>query len=146
MRSLALGAVVAFAVAGSWCASEGDAALGDRIANKVAKDRGLLRMAALTDFQWERLHIFTPYSSWDTIEAELGFAWPEGRRLHLEEREDICLLAFVESSRVVRYVAQHRRRGDFSGLHRKVGYARDDAVFRIDRSQGWPRIVFAGAG
>jgi hypothetical protein len=140
MRSIIFVSGVLASVLTSRCASEGDAALGDRIAVYVTRGQSPLRMSELTDFTWDRLYIFTPYSSWNSVETDLGFSWPQGRALHLEEREDICLLAFVAEKQVVRYVGQNRARGDFGSLYRKEGYTREEAIFRIDRAQGKPQI------
>ena len=135
--TLRVAATVLAALCGA--CSRSDDELGHRIANEVAKGAGtVVRMAALTDFPWEKLHVFSPYSTRDHIEAELGFAWPDADGTGIRDNEGIALLVFVKSGAVVRYVAHPRNKGDFTGLRDPGGLSVSEAVFVVTlRFDGW---------
>lgn len=95
--------------------SRSDGDLERRIAAEASRDLGaLVRIESLTDFAWEQLHVFPPYSSQDWIDSQLGFAWPAAARTGIFDSDGIALLVFVRDSEVVRYVAQPRGKGDFA--------------------------------
>lgn len=93
MRIHAPVGVALLVISDSCLAPKGDTDLGDHLAAYVSTGSNPMRISTLTDFEWDRLHVFTPYTSWQDVEAELGFPWPERRRIHLEEREWIKLRA-----------------------------------------------------
>src|SRR5687768_5615059 len=87
--------------------SRSDRALERRIAAEARKGSGtVVRLASLTGFSWERLHVFGPYSPQDHIDRELGFSWPEAARTGIAEDDSIALLVFVNRGAVVRHVVQ----------------------------------------
>jgi len=139
--------VLVFALLANACSTDGDNALGGAIARVVQGGGGAtLRVADLTDFQWERLYVFAPYTTPAQIDRELGFPCPSTRRANIEARDDVALLLFVEDRRVVRHLAHKRGKGDFSRLHHPGGYAKSEAVFEVDRSRGWPFLVWRPSG
>jgi hypothetical protein len=110
--------------------SASDSELEARIAAEVARGPGTeVRMRELTDFAWDRLHVFEPYSSRASIESELGFAWPHADSTGIDANDGVSLLVFVQNNAVVRYLVQPRGVSDFSG--QATGrFLPADAVFR----------------
>ena len=119
--------------------SQSDRALGGRIAAEARKGSGtLVRLASLTDFSWERLHVFGPYTPQTHIDRELGFSWPEAARTGIAEDDSIALLVFVSGGAVVRYVAHPRQEGDFAEVATTGGLSPSEAVFIVIPEHGRP--------
>src|SRR5437763_1140746 len=142
MRAGILLAVIAALEAGC---SHSDRRLERRIASEADKGAGtVVHLSSLTDFSWDELHIFAPYTSQGTIDAQLGFAWSEAAATGLSDNKGIALLVFVKDGKVVRYVAHPRNKGDFADVTPpRRGLAPAAAVFvvRIE-NRGQPRRVF----
>lgn len=132
-------------VCAAGCSRSGpDRELERRVLEEASRGAGtVVRMATLTGFAWDRLHIFDPYTMRDRIEAELGFAWPEADRTGIDSSDGMALLVFVKDGAVVRYVAQ-RRWADFAGQHRRGGYAPADAAFRVTPRGDGAFLMVAG--
>lgn len=95
------------------------------------KDVAEIRLKELTDFTWDRVHIFTSYIGTETIDENLGYAWQPARRIGIYQRDDISLLVFTNSEKVVFYVDKPRYPGDFDGSYKQGGYSPDEAVFKV---------------
>lgn len=89
------------------------------------------RLKDLTDFAWDRVHIFTSYIGTETIDENLGYAWKPARSIGIYQRDDISLLVFINAGKVVFYVDHPRHFGDFDGNYKKGGYSSDEAIFRV---------------
>lgn len=139
VRPLAACAMFLVAVAHAAC-SPSDRTLENRIDAEVRKGAGtLVRIAALTEFSWERLHVFAPYVSQEVIDRELGFAWPAAAGTGISDNDAIALLVFVKSGAVVRYVAHPRAKGDFAQVKIPGGLSPAEAVFVVQiESDGRP--------
>jgi hypothetical protein len=73
----------------------------------------ILSLKDVTDFDWDEVYVFNPYTTHEEIESQLGFKWSDGDRIDLGSRDDINLLVFVKDNRVVQYLEVPRGRGDF---------------------------------
>ncbi len=100
----------------------------------------VVAVAEAAPFEWERLHVFPPYTPAEQADAELGVRCEAARVSGIFERDDITLLVFVSGKRVVRYVAHPRVQGDFAELHRQGGYSRAEAVFVVNSRSGMPKL------
>jgi len=95
-------------------------------------------MASLTDFAWDGLFIFGPYTPVDEIEKALGFSWPPAHNSNIYCCETFCLLVFTHKNRVVQYCEYQRGDGDFSSLSSTRKIAATAAVFSVVRDKnGW---------
>jgi hypothetical protein len=94
-------------------------------------DGAVLRMDQLTDFTWDRLHIFAPYTTREQVERELGVAWAGYDASGIERHDNFTLLVFISGGDVVRSLAIQMADGDFSALHRPQGYTSAEAVFSV---------------
>ena len=124
--------------------SGSDRELEARLASAAAPgDGALVQVRQLTDFEWERFHVFPPYIRLSEIERELGFAWPTASETEIEYRDGIALLVFVREGKVVRFVEQSRRGADFASAFRPGGYTPADAVFVVrEEGQNESWLVF----
>jgi hypothetical protein len=97
-----------------------------------------LKLADVTDFAWDRLYVFPPYTPTAAIQRDLGFAWPEADRTGIDERDGVTLLVFVANRHVVRSVEYPRNRGDFAMIDHHAGFTPERAVFRVSREDADP--------
>lgn len=120
----------------SGCAAS-DAQVQEQIAAQVARGDGtVVRLADVTPFSWERLHVYPPYTPSEQVEEELGFRWRGADRIEMLDR--FTLLVFVANDRVVAFVEHPRRQGDFAELHTKSGYRPNEAEFVVATTHdGW---------
>ncbi len=68
-------------------------------------------MKTLTDFDWDKGFLFTPYSSQEGIDEKLGVYFKDPS--NMDWRDDIYLLVFMKDDKVVQYVEMDRHGADF---------------------------------
>lgn len=124
-----------------WLATRGerpDAALSARIAQVAAgPDGSELRLSDVTDFDWDRAHVFGCYTTEQEIDAELGFRWRAAAVEDIGSYDSVALLVFVADGRVVRHVLHPRRDGDLTPLDGAGPFTPETAVFVVRlRDQG----------
>jgi hypothetical protein len=113
--------------------------LAAEVERKRSSDKAVeIRLKELTDFEWERVHIFPSYSSHQIIDDDLGFVWQPARRIDISLRDDVNLMVFTEKRRVIFYVAHPRGRGDFDGAYKREGYSPDEAIFSVMEGERQP--------
>lgn len=120
-------------------------ALGRAVADP---DTRRVRIAELTAFDWDAMHLFEPYASRTTVCAALklddaGCA----RSVQVESQDDgEMTLAFVKAGRVVHVQLHRRSRGDFSPVPEAQPIAKAAAVFEVQRAPGGRvRLTWVGA-
>jgi len=99
-------------------------------------------LAKATNFEWERVHVFAPYTPVEEVKRMTGFDLHRSENDQFLE-EGIALLVFSSGGVAVSHVELPRKYGDFSGLTNDQGYTREEAVFivgLIDQGYGqkWP--------
>ena len=120
-----------------------DSALEAQIAKAVAQGEGAtLQMSRVADFDWDRFHVFPPYTPSQDVDQQLGFHWSAAESTGIHELDSITLLVFVRDSNVVAYVTLPRRDGDFSDIKHPGGFSREEAIFVVRREyRGEPWLV-----
>jgi hypothetical protein len=108
----------------------------DRTKLAADADKGApIRLADYTSFDWDRVHIFAPYTPAEVIKEEVGSSvpFPHG------DSEGYCLLVFLSQGKIAAAFEAERKPADFAELFRKGGYSREDASFIIATraSDGW---------
>lgn len=115
-------------------------AQGQRVSRKVAAavERARnsnevveIRLNDLTDFAWDRVHIFSPYTSAKQIDEDLGYSWPPARDIGQYPNDGFYILVFTNTGKVVFYLKHQRHLGDFKGNYKQGGYSPDEAVFKV---------------
>src|SRR5437016_4206308 len=92
-----------------------DQPLAQRLEQAVKSGEPTIDLRSLTDFQWDRLYRFPPYSSRETIEQSLGFAWPEAEQSQVAAiPSNLVLLVFTKQQSVVQWLDFPEGAGDFS--------------------------------
>ncbi len=124
--------------------------LESRLAAAVVKKQGSnkdvsIRLADLTNFGWDKVYIFHPYTPITTIDAELGSASAEVRHIPIDMSDSFNLLVFTQDGKVVSYLTYPTHLGEFSSRysvkHGRKGFSRNEAVFDVVESSGRPWLV-----
>lgn len=127
---------VLMAVTGLWgCAGPRGGELEQRLAEAIRGEKPV-DIGSLTDFAWERLYVFPPYTPRRDILEHLGREWNGVEQTGIDRSDDRCLLVFVKGGQVVRFLEFPRKLGDFAGVQALKGLDRNRAVFEIRRQNG----------
>jgi hypothetical protein len=92
-------------------------------------DSQVVDLAAATDPEWERLHIFGPYMPAETVRVYLG-SHPAAAQYNSADDARV-LVAFMAGAQVLRAYELTRRRVDLAPLSQSRAYTRDEARFRV---------------
>jgi hypothetical protein len=129
-RDTLLSILVAVATAACSDASTVSRSIGKLVREQGAKE---LRLAEVTDFQWEQVYLFGPYAPRTSVCNTLGVQAKYCERVVPFESTDDgeMSLAFLAEGRVVRYVPHSRWNGDFTPVPTAQPLARANAIFRV---------------
>jgi hypothetical protein len=72
----------------------------------------------VTNFKWDKLYIFTPYTPDEEITKQLGFKWKYSNKTSIDYLDSINLLIFANGDRVVQYLELSRQYGDFDFIEK----------------------------
>lgn len=67
----------------------------------------------VTNFKWDKMYIFVPYTTDEEITKQLGFKWKYSHKTNIRSLDNINLLVFVKDERVIQYLELSREYGDF---------------------------------
>jgi len=102
------------------------------ISREIARGDGTrVDLDKLVDLPWNRVYVLAPYTTFESARREMPGAWCLRDHAGIDLRDDICILAFYEGSKLVARIPQPRALGDFSGAVRQGGYPRGAARFRL---------------
>ena len=76
-------------------------------------ENGFVDFNEITDFEWERFIIVSPYSIVSRVLKEERLNWQKPVK-HIESSDNNTLLMFVNKNHVVAFIHYPRDRGDFS--------------------------------
>jgi hypothetical protein len=117
---------------GAWACAQPDSELQQRIVDAVSDGDGtVIRMSDLAEFEWDRFHVFTPYTSYAEIDRRLGFHWADAKSTGIHQLDSFNLLVFTQNSEVTGYVELPRNHGDFFRIKREEGFSRETATFVV---------------
>jgi len=94
------------------------------------KSKGEINVNSLTNFNWDKAFLFTPYSPAEYIEEQLGTTFKD--KSNLDMRDDIYLLVFLNEDEVVQHV-EIKRQGAYLSIKEKVYLTPSEDVLSIDR-------------
>ena len=114
----------------------------DDLADALHKgDRSALRLADATSFDWDQVFIFPPYTSMENIFARIEVAAvPAIERSGIDERDDACLLVFLDKRQLSKVAIVPRGKVDFAGIGEAGPLSPEVAVFRGEESEGVLRL------
>lgn len=90
-----------------------------------------IKLINLTNFKWDEVCIFPPYTPVDTVNAFLGEKWRLSSSTNLHT-DTYCLIVFKKDSEIVNHTLYPRHKGDFSYLN-TFCFNFNNAVFKIDK-------------
>jgi len=88
-------------------------------------------VSAATDFQWDKLYVFGPYTPVEKIHAQLGYHWSEAGKTAIQASDTFYLLVFMKNGQVISHYKFPRTIGDFHNLEAKNGFSPGDDAFEI---------------
>jgi hypothetical protein len=92
-----------------------------------------MSLSKLTDFKWDQVFIFHPYTPEDKIDQTLGFHWRNRVKGELEMNDRYNLMVFVCNGDVVQYARISKSEGNWT-FPTTNGFARGQDLFRITKS------------
>lgn len=108
--------------------------LASAIEQASQTEPALLVVTNGTDFAWDKMFIFGPYTPVATIQKSLGSPWVGARKSGVESDDSFCLLVFMHDGKVIQSVSFSRASGDFAGLSSTNALSPSEAVFNITRT------------
>jgi hypothetical protein len=112
-----------------------DSKVSEAIAAQVKQHKAPVKVAELTDFKWEKLYTFGPYTPQEDVDRALRFAWPDYDSTGLNVSDQFSLLVFVAEGKVVRVSKYPAIQGRFSQTTHE-GYPPHKAVFEATVESG----------
>lgn len=86
---------------------------------------------SLTDFDWDKAYLITPYTDQETINKQLGVKFKDPT--NMVHRDDIYLLVFLNKNKVVQYVKIPTKYGQL--MHgNKDGFTPSNAIIKIQKN------------
>jgi hypothetical protein len=129
--------------------TENDAKLGSRIEAAISQSQRSghprLELTSLTPFSWDKVFVFSPYTSRDTINRTLGYHWSNSSADQLEWNDSFELLVFVRHGRVIAYSAVKRIICNWD-ISNDRGLDPAEAVFDVRQSPSGPVVCRQGTG
>jgi hypothetical protein len=98
-------------------------------------------LTQLTDFEWQSVALFGPYTQRESVERTLGLAWPGYDRTGLQSSDMFSLLVFVRDQQVVRHLAVDRCKPDFATEAQQRLFDADQACFVLTDQRGCHTLV-----
>jgi hypothetical protein len=86
-------------------------------------------ISSITPFEWEKLYLFSPYSTAEQIFKTLGFT--DDIKSYISADDGIILFVFVKDKKVVQYM-DYLRNPDFNAVVNETGYSPSEAIFVLD--------------
>ena len=102
---------------------------------------GNISFSNLTNFDWDNVCIFSPYTPVDSINSALGFNWELSDKTNLQHDDVICLIVFMKGKDVVKYLLYPRSKGDFSALNERC-YSREKAVYKVEERDNKGKVWY----
>lgn len=97
-----------------------------------ARAQGVVELAPLTDFEWDTVFIFSPYTSTGVICNAAGAQWPEcERQAPKQVSESSFHLVFTHQGAFVSQVVHSRKNGNFCTQTCALSVPRQKAKFHV---------------
>ncbi len=90
-----------------------------------------LEMRKITNFEWDKLFVFLPYTVPSYIEDELGFKWDNASKVTRRSRDGLYLLIFVKGNRVVEYIEFQKGNYLLLDPYHHSEFTPDEAFFEV---------------
>jgi len=106
----------------------------------IIENSASLELLPITDFDWDTMYIFGPYTSSASINTQLGYPWIDtksiifiDKKTSISTRDDRNLLVFMKNNRVVFNIDLLRSIGDFEQDPSSTMFSPASAVFQVKK-------------
>lgn len=89
-----------------------------------------MNLASVTEFVWDRVLIFGPYTPAKTVKEALGYDWPEADRTGLEMSDGFTLLVFESKGQVAKHFMLQRSI-EFEGITNPFSASVEGSSFHV---------------
>lgn len=89
--------------------------VSSEIAKKVSNGEGtIINIVQLTNFDWNKLYIFKPYSTRDIIHKVTNNEFLKANEIQMGVSEGNTFLVFMKNNKIIKYFNHPRACGDFA--------------------------------
>jgi sensor histidine kinase YesM len=115
--------------------------LENAISQYQAGEISVIDFSSLTDFTWDRLFIFGPYTSSKTINNNLGTYWPCSHFTRIFYIDSMSLFVFTNNGHVVQHLDFPRTMKEYLPIEGNSGYSVEETIFIVDERG---RLIWVG--
>lgn len=109
-----------------------DNPVSSAIAREVSKGEGtIIKVASLTNFDWDKFYLFHPYYNKDSIHEVVGQQFLADDEIELGVPEGEVLFVFMKDDHVINYFYHPRRKGDFADFKDHSSFTPHEAIFKV---------------
>lgn len=101
-----------------------------------------ISLKTTTNFKWDKVCVFPPYTPIDSINIALGFKWELSDKTNIQYDDGFCLIIFTKEKTVVKYLLYPRDKGDFSNLVERC-YSQEGAIYKVEERNNNGQIFYA---
>ncbi|KYH34243.1 hypothetical protein CLTEP_18180 [Clostridium tepidiprofundi DSM 19306] len=112
--------------------------LNESIKTSITKN-DIIDFNKLTNFEWDRMYVITPYGNPEEFLKKNDVKWIQ-IDTSITMLDDINLIVFTNSGRIINYVNFKRKYGDFS-ISRSRAFGKNDAIFGVVKKNGWVYLI-----
>jgi hypothetical protein len=101
----------------------------ENVIQQQTEDAVIINIDSLTEFDWDVLYIFKPYTSNRKINKELGEEWLDSEGLSLLSSESYTLFVFKKNNKIVNDFFVPSKISKEFGFLNAIKYSKDKAKF-----------------
>ena len=101
---------------------------------KVVQSSKEIDFSKVTNFEWDEIYLFTPYTDSKEILKKDGVK-RYNSKLNMEYNDGINIIAFVNSKKIITYIEINRSDFDFEPIENSK-ISKDKSIFEIDNDDG----------
>ena len=115
---------------------KGDSDLSQKVLAQLSPNGELVDLSALSNFHYDRVCIFTPYTSGEVALKSLGFDWPQFNSTGIDVNDYYNTIALTKESVVVAWanIPRNPPHLDISKITETGCYLKNEARFRTQPS------------
>ena len=112
-----------------------------------SKPSSPIKLSNMATTDWEKIYIFGPYTSKETVESDLGFKWNGFDETGISLEDSVNLILFLSKDNEVKWVKIPRNCGDFEISSDENVITRNNDEFVVtEENRGGPWLVLKPLG
>ena len=101
----------------------------EAIISSQTEQEVVIDISKITDFEWEELFVFRPYTTGNQINESLGIKWSDETKSSVVESESYSLFVFMDKGKVVLDIFVPRSISKDFGFLEQIKFSKSDAKF-----------------